>query len=230
MIETEIAFADLNDDIELAEAMIKYIVKYVLDHFADDMQFFNQWVDKGCIERLETLLKNEFIRLEYTQAIDILEKSGESFDHPVSWGIDLQTEHERYLTEQHFNQPVVVINYPKDIKAFYMRLNDDNKTVAAMDILLPGIGEIVGGSQREERLDVLQERLVHAGLDPHEYDWYLDLRRYGTVPHAGFGLGFERLIRYITGVENVRDVTPYPRTPQSIPPNNATRGSDKKTD
>jgi len=219
MIEPEIAFADLNDDIELAESMIKYVVKHILENYADDMAFFNQWVDKGCIERLEKMLQHDFERLDYTDAIDILTQSKKKFEHPVSWGIDLQTEHERYLTEEHFKKPVVVSNYPKDIKAFYMRLNDDNKTVAAMDILLPGIGEIVGGSQREERLDILQQRLVQAGLDPHEYDWYLDLRRYGTVPHAGFGLGFERLIRYITGVANVRDVTPYARTPQSIPPN-----------
>ena len=219
MIEPEIAFANLNDDIELAEAMIKYVVKDILERYPDDMAFFNQWVDKGCIARLEHMLENNFERLSYTQAIDILTKAKKTFEQPVSWGIDLQTEHERYLTEEHCKKPVVVTDYPKDIKAFYMRLNEDNKTVAAMDILLPGIGEIVGGSQREERLDILEQRLTHAGLNPKEYDWYLDLRRYGTVPHAGFGLGFERLIRYITGVANVRDVTPYARTPQSIPPN-----------
>ena len=219
MVEPEIAFADLNDDINLAEAMIKHVVKDILEQYPDDMAFFNQWVDKGCIERLETMLKHNFERLDYTQAIDILLKSSKKFDNPVAWGIDLQTEHERYLTEEHFKKPVVVVNYPKDIKAFYMRMNDDNKTVAAMDILLPGIGEIVGGSQREERVDRLEQRLNSAGLDPQEYSWYLDLRRYGTVPHAGFGLGFERLIRYITGVANVRDVTPYARTPKHIPPN-----------
>ena len=221
MIEPEIAFANLNDDIELAEAMIKYVVKDILERYPDDMAFFNQWVDKGCITRLENMLQHDFERLDYTKAIDILTQTKKQFEHPVTWGIDLQTEHERYLTEEHFKKPVVVTNYPKDIKAFYMRLNDDNKTVAAMDILLPGIGEIVGGSQREERLDILEQRLTHAGLNPEEYNWYLDLRRYGTVPHAGFGLGFERLIRYITGVANVRDVTPYARTPQSIPPNKA---------
>ncbi len=222
MIEPEIAFADLNDDIDLAEALIKHVSQYVLDHHPDDMAFFNQWVDKGCIDRLTQMLQHDFERIDYTDAITLLSQSKKKFDHPVSWGIDLQTEHERYLSEELLKKPVVVKNYPKEIKAFYMRLNDDEKTVAAMDVLLPGVGEIVGGSQREDRADVLEQRIIAAGLNPREYDWYLDLRRYGTVPHAGFGLGFERLIRYITGVANVRDVIPYARAPGHIPPNKQT--------
>ena len=218
MIEPEIAFADLNDDIDLAEQLIKYIIKTVLEKHEDDMAFFNKWVDKTCLSRLQNVLEEDFVRLDYTDAIDMLIKSNKKFDFPVEWGVDLQTEHERFLTEELIKKPVVVKNYPKDIKAFYMRLNDDNKTVAAMDVLLPGIGEIIGGSQREERLDVLTTRLQEVGLNPDEYSWYLDLRRYGTVPHAGFGLGFERLIRYITGVANVRDVIPYARAPGHIPP------------
>lgn len=219
MVEPEIAFADLDDDIDLAEQLIKYVVRDILENNADDMAFFNKWVDKGCIDRLQAMLDSDFERIDYTQAIELLEKSGKKFEYPVAWGVDLQTEHERFLTEELLKKPVVVKNYPRDIKAFYMRLNDDNKTVAAMDVLLPGVGEIVGGSQREDRLDVLEKRIVEAGLDPQEYDWYLDLRKYGSVPHAGFGLGFERLIRYITGVANVRDVIPFARAPQHIPPN-----------
>ena len=221
MIEPEIAFADLAQDIELAEALIKHVCQTILEQYPDDMSFFNKWVDKSCIARLEAVIAKGFKRIDYTDAITELQKSKKAFEHPVTWGVDLQTEHERFLCEKLYQQPVVVQNYPKEIKAFYMRLNDDNKTVAAMDILLPGIGEIVGGSQREERLDVLTERIQAAGLNPEEYSWYLDLRRYGTVPHAGFGLGFERLIRYITGVANVRDVIPYARAPQHIPPNKA---------
>ena len=219
MIEPEIAFADLNDDIKLAESLMKYVCKDVLDNYADDMQFFNQWVDKECIQRIEKMLSDGFERIDYTDAITQLIAAKHTFEHPVVWGIDLQTEHERYLTDVIFNKPVVVCNYPKDIKAFYMRLNDDNKTVAAMDILLPGVGEIVGGAQREERLDVLQTRIKDCGLNAEEYDWYTDLRRYGSVPHAGFGLGFERLIRYITGIANVRDIAPFPRVPNYMPPN-----------
>jgi len=219
MIEPEIAFADLNDDINLAEALMKHVTRYVLEHHADDMAFFNQWVDKGCVERLNSMLDQDFERIDYTDAINLLLESNKKFDHPVKWGIDLQTEHERYLCEELIKKPVVVKNYPKEIKPFYMRLNDDNKTVAAMDVLLPGVGEIVGGSQREDRVKVLEQRIVAAGLDANEYSWYLDLRRYGSVPHAGFGLGFERLIRYITGVANVRDVIPYARAPAHIPPN-----------
>ncbi len=229
MVEPEIAFADLNDDIDLAEDLIKYVCRHILEECAEDMAFFNKWVDKECIARIEAMLENDFERIDYTDAIKLLAGSGKKFDYPVAWGIDLQTEHERYLTEELLKKPVVVKNYPKDIKAFYMRLNDDNKTVAAMDVLLPGVGEIVGGSQREERFDVLEKRLIEAGLDPQEYDWYLDLRRYGTVPHAGFGLGFERLIRYITGVANVRDVIPYARAPQTIPPNKPV-SSEKKAE
>lgn len=221
MIEPEIAFADLIDDMDLAEQFLKYITQSVLENHDDDMQFFNQWVDKGCLARLTTMLEKPFERLRYDDAIRILSSASQRFEHPVEWGMDLQTEHERYLCEQHCQQPVIVYDYPTHIKAFYMRLNDDNRTVAAMDVLLPGVGEIIGGSQREERLDVLTQRIIDAGLNPTEYDWYLDLRRYGSVPHAGFGLGFERLIRYITGVSNVRDVIPYARAPQHLPPNKA---------
>lgn len=229
MIEPEIAFANLEDDAELAEKLMKYVVQDILNRYPDDMAFFNKWVDKGCIERLENMLKSPFEHVDYTQAIELLQKSNKKFEHAVTWGIDLQTEHERFLTEQLLKKPVIVKNYPKEIKAFYMRMNDDNKTVAAMDILLPGIGEIVGGSQREERLDVLEQRLIASHLNPSDYAWYSDLRRYGTVPHAGFGLGFERLIRYITGVANVRDVIPYARAPQHIPPNKATSNITSET-
>ena len=213
MIEPEIAFADLADDAALAEAMLKYVFKAVLDERADDMAFFEERIEKGVIAKLQGMVEREFVRMDYTDAIDILKKSGEKFVYPVEWGMDLQSEHERYLAEKHVNGPLVLMNYPKDIKAFYMRLNDDGKTVAAMDVLAPGIGEIIGGSQREERLSVLDARMVEVGLDPSHYSWYRDLRRYGTVPHAGFGLGFERTISYITGLANVRDVIPFPRTP-----------------
>ena len=215
MIEPEIAFASLDDAAGLAEAMLKYAFKAVLAERADDMAFFAERVDKEAIERLEKFVSADFAQIDYTDAIDILLKSGQKFENPVSWGIDLSSEHERFLAEKHFCAPVVVKNYPKDIKAFYMRLNDDGKTVAAMDVLAPGIGEIIGGSQREERLDVFDARLEEMGLNKEDYWWYRDLRRYGTVPHSGFGLGFERLIAYVTGVQNVRDVIPFPRTPRN---------------
>ncbi len=211
MVEPEIAFANLNDDADLAEGLLKHVFDRVLNEREDDMAFFAQRIDKTVIDRLRSLVDNNFERMEYTEAIKILENCGEKFEFPVAWGIDMASEHERYLAEIHVGKPVIVMNYPKDIKAFYMRLNDDEKTVAAMDVLAPGIGEIIGGSQREERLDVLDAR-----MDPHlreELGWYRDLRRYGTVPHAGFGLGFERLLNYVTGMENVRDVIPFPRTP-----------------
>jgi asparaginyl-tRNA synthetase len=212
MIEPEIAFADLKDDMDLAEAMIKYIIKFVMERCPDEMDFFNSFVDKGLKERLEHVANSDFGRVSYTEAIEILEKSGKKFDYPVSWGCDLQTEHERYLTEQHFKKPVFVTDYPKDIKAFYMRLNEDGKTVAAADCLVPGIGEIIGGSQREERLDLLEKRIQELGMNPEEYKYYLDLRRYGGCRHAGFGLGFERMVMYLTGISNIRDVLPHPRT------------------
>ncbi len=215
MIEPEIAFADLSDDATLAEAMLKYLFKAVLDERADDMAFFDERIEKGIVAKLENIVNSAFVRMDYTDAIKVLEAAKEKFEFPVKWGIDLQSEHERYLAEKHVNGPLVLMNYPKEIKAFYMRLNDDHKTVAAMDVLAPGIGEIIGGSQREERLDVLDARMVETGLDPAHYSWYRDLRRYGSVPHAGFGLGFERTISYATGLANVRDVIPFPRTPGS---------------
>jgi asparaginyl-tRNA synthetase len=215
MIEPEIAFADLSDAADLAEEMLKYVFQGVVDERADDMAFFQQRVDKTVVERLNSVINNDFVRLDYTDAITILENCGKKFENKVAWGVDLNSEHERYLAEEHFNGPVVLQNYPKDIKSFYMRLNDDGKTVAAMDILAPGIGEIIGGSQREERLDVLDKRLAEMNLDPADYSWYRDLRRYGTVPHSGFGLGFERLVAYATGMQNVRDVIPFPRTPNN---------------
>ena len=215
MIEPEIAFADLADAADLAEEMLKYVFQAVLDERADDMAFFQQRVDKTVVDRLNSVINNDFVRLDYTDAITILENCGKKFENKVAWGVDLNSEHERYLAEEHFNGPVVLQNYPKDIKSFYMRLNDDGKTVAAMDILAPGIGEIIGGSQREERLDVLDKRLAEMNLDPADYSWYRDLRRYGTVPHSGFGLGFERLVAYATGMQNVRDVIPFPRTPNN---------------
>jgi asparaginyl-tRNA synthetase len=214
MIEPEIAFADLDDDVTFAEEFLKYIFRALLDERADDMAFFNKWVDKGCIARLEQMVEAEFERMDYGDAIAALEKSGRSFEFSPHWGADLQSEHERYLTEEAVGRPVAVINYPKDLKAFYMRLNEDGRTVAAMDVLAPGIGEIIGGSQREERLDVLDARIDATGLKKEDYWWYRDLRRYGTVPHAGFGLGFERAIQYATGVENIRDVIPFPRAPR----------------
>ena len=212
MIEPEMAFADLNDNMEIAEEMLKYIIQYVLDHAPEEMEFFNNFVDKGLLERLDNILSNEFGRVTYTEAVELLKKSGQQFEYPVEWGIDLQTEHERYLTEQIFKKPVFVTDYPVEIKAFYMRLNDDQKTVAAMDLLVPGVGEIIGGSQREERLDVLEARMDELGLKREDYWWYLDLRKYGGTRHAGFGLGFERAVMYLTGVGNIRDVLPYPRT------------------
>ncbi|KES16667.1 asparagine--tRNA ligase [Gilliamella apis] len=215
MMEPEVAFADLNDNAKLAEDMLKYVFKKVLEKRADDMQFFAQHIDKDAINRLESFINADFAQVDYTDAITILQNCDAKFENPVSWGIDLASEHERYLAEQHFKAPVVVKNYPKDIKAFYMRMNDDGKTVAAMDVLAPGIGEIIGGSQREERLDMLDKRMDELGLKKEDYWWYRDLRRYGTVPHSGFGLGFERLIVYVTGVQNVRDVIPFPRTPRN---------------
>ena len=215
MIEPEIAFADLADAADLAEEMLKYVFKAVLEERADDMAFFQQRVDKTVVDRLNSVINNDFVRLDYTDAITILENCDKKFENKVAWGVDLNSEHERYLAEEHFNGPVVLQNYPKDIKSFYMRLNDDGKTVAAMDILAPGIGEIIGGSQREERLDVLDKRLAEMNLDPADYSWYRDLRRYGTGPHSGFGLGFERLVAYATGMQNVRDVIPFPRTPNN---------------
>ena len=212
MIEPEIAFADLNDDMNLAEDMIRYIIRTVLEKCPDEINFFNSFVDKGLKERLELVANSEFGRVSYTDAIEILKKNNDKFDYKVEWGCDLQTEHERYLTEQVFKKPVFVTDYPKDIKAFYMRLNDDGKTVAAADCLVPGIGEIIGGSQREERLDVLEARMAQLGLDPKDYWWYLDLRRYGSCRHAGFGLGFERMVMYLTGISNIRDVELHPRT------------------
>ncbi|MCC6610957.1 MAG: asparagine--tRNA ligase [Burkholderiales bacterium] len=213
MIEPEIAFADLNDDADLAEALLKHVFRTVLEERADDMAFFEERIEKGVIAKLRGIVDSEFVRMDYAEAIGILERAKEKFEFPVKWGIDLQSEHERYLTERHVGRPVIVMNYPKGIKAFYMRLNDDGQTVAAMDVLAPGIGEIIGGSQREERLVVLDARMAEAGLDPAYYGWYRDLRRYGTVPHAGFGLGFERTVAYVTGLSNVRDAIPFPRTP-----------------
>ncbi|HET9624742.1 MAG TPA: asparagine--tRNA ligase [Kofleriaceae bacterium] len=214
MIEPEIAFADLAADAQLAEDFLKSIFAVLLDERKDDMAFFEKFVDPECQKRLAALVESKFTRMDYTEAIKVLEKSGEKFEFPVKWGIDLQSEHERYLTEKVMKGPVAVVNYPKDIKAFYMRMNDDGKTVAAMDVLAPGIGEIIGGSQREERLEVLDARIAEMGLHAADYGWYRDLRRYGSVPHAGFGLGFERAIQYATGIENIRDVIPFPRAPR----------------
>ena len=212
MIEPEMAFADLEDNMEVAEEMLKYIIQYVLDNAPEEMEFFNSFVDKGLLDRLHNILNNDFGRVTYTEAVDLLIKSGKKFEYPVSWGIDLQTEHERYLTEEIFKKPVFVTDYPKDIKAFYMRMNDDNKTVAAMDLLVPGVGEIIGGSQREERLELLEKRMDELGLKKEDYWWYLDRRKYGGTRHSGYGLGFERAVMYLTGMSNIRDVLPYPRT------------------
>jgi asparaginyl-tRNA synthetase len=212
MIEPEIAFADLKDDMILAENMIKYVINYVLEHAPEEMNFFNSFIDKGLIERLQHVASSDFGHVTYTEAIEILEKNNDNFDYKVSWGCDLQTEHERYLTEQVFKKPVFVTDYPKDIKAFYMKLNDDNKTVAAMDLLVPGIGEIIGGSQREDNYDKLVARMNELGLKEEDYEFYLDLRKYGSTRHAGFGLGFERCVMYLTGMTNIRDVIPFPRT------------------
>ena len=213
MIEPEIAFADLSDDATLAERLLKFTFEALLKEREEDLAFFDQWVEKGLLARLTGIVGSEFVRMDYGEAVAVLERATEKFDFPVKWGMDLQSEHERYLTEKHAKKPVIVMNYPKDIKAFYMRVNDDGKTVAAMDVLAPGIGEIIGGSQREERLDMLDARITEMGLHAPDYGWYRDLRRYGTVPHAGFGLGFERTLAYVTGLSNMRDAIPFPRTP-----------------
>ncbi|MCL2357714.1 MAG: asparagine--tRNA ligase [Defluviitaleaceae bacterium] len=216
MLEPEMAFADLDNYLETAEAMLKFVIKYVLEHAPEEMQFFNEWVEKGLLDRLEAVASAGFARCTYTEAIEILQKSGRKFEYPVTWGADLQTEHERYLCEEAFDRPLFLTDYPRDIKAFYMRVNDPDsegrETVAAADLLVPGVGELIGGSQREERIDVLEASLAKFGLAPDDYDWYLDLRRFGGVKHAGFGLGFERLLMYLTGMKNIRDVIPYPRT------------------
>ncbi len=211
MIEPEIAFADLDDDMQLAWDMIKFVLGYVLENCHDEIEFFDKFVDNGLLERLEAVASSDYARITYTDAIELLQKADVTFEYPVEWGCDLQTEHERYITEKVYGKPVFVTDYPKDIKAFYMRVNDDNKTVAAMDLLVPGVGEIIGGSQREERLDVLKARIAEMGLHEEDYWWYLELRQFGTAKHAGFGLGFERLIMYMTGVSNIRDVIPFPR-------------------
>ncbi len=215
MVEPEVAFCELDGLAELAEDFLKYIFGYVLDNCSEDMEFFNRWYNEETISNLTSIVNSPFERISYTEAVDMLLQSEESFEYPVSWGVDLQSEHERYLTEKRIGRPVIVTDYPREIKSFYMRLNDDNKTVRAMDVLAPGIGEIIGGSQREERDDVLRRRMRESGLNEEDYYWYLDLRRYGTVPHAGFGLGFERTVQFITGVSNIRDVIPFPRTPKS---------------
>ncbi len=216
MIEPEISFADLEDNMELAEDMIKYIINYVMENAPEEMEFFNSFVDKGLIERLNKVVNSNFRRLPYTEAIELLQKSGQKFEYPVEWGCDLQTEHERYLTEEIIKAPVFVTDYPKDIKAFYMRMNEDGKTVRAMDLLVPGIGEIIGGSQREERYDVLLDRIKEMGLNEEDYWWYLELRKFGTATHSGYGLGFERMLMYLTGMQNIRDVIPFPRTPKNL--------------
>lgn len=212
MIEPEIAFADINADMDLAEAMMKYIIKDVMEKLPEEMDFFNQFIDKGLLERLNHIVNSDFARITYTEAIELLEKSDEKFEFPVKWGVDLQSEHEQHICKK-LGKPTFVTGYPKDIKAFYMRLNDDQKTVAAMDLLVPGVGEIIGGSQREERLEILDARIEEMGLNKEDYWWYRDTRKYGGVPHAGFGLGFERMIMYMTGMTNIRDVIPFPRTP-----------------
>lgn len=214
MIEPEMAFADLHDNMALAESYLKHCLTYLLNTCPDDMKFFNEFIEKGVIAKLEHVIQTPFEQLPYTDAIEILKKAPKKFQYPVSWGIDLQSEHERYLAEEYFKKPVILINYPAEIKAFYMRMNDDEKTVAAMDVLCPGIGEIIGGAQREERLDMLERRMAAMNLKPEDYNWYLDLRKFGTVPHAGFGLGLERLVLFATGMENIRDVIPFPRTPK----------------
>jgi asparaginyl-tRNA synthetase len=216
MVEPEMAFCDLQGDMDLAESFLKYVFRYVMDHCTEDMAFFQDRIDKSVIATAENIINNEFARVTYTEAVDLLEKADRKFEYPVSWGLDLQSEHERYLAEVLFQKPVIVTHYPTEIKAFYMRLDEGGKTVSAMDILAPNIGEIIGGSQREERLDVLLDRIKVSGLDPETYWWYTDLRRYGTVPHAGFGLGFERLVQFMTGMTNIRDVIPFPRSPLNV--------------
>jgi len=215
MMEPEMAFADLQDDMNLAEKMMKYLINYILKELPEEMEFFDKFIEPGLIERLKLVANADFARVTYTEAVELLIKSGEKFAYPVEWGIDLQTEHERYITEKIYNKPVFLIDYPKDIKAFYMKQNEDGKTVRAMDLLVPGIGEIIGGSQREERYEVLEKRMIDMGLKVEDYSWYLDLRKYGSVPHAGFGLGFERAIMYLSGMANIRDVIPFPRTPKN---------------
>jgi asparaginyl-tRNA synthetase len=215
MVEPEMAFFELRDNMDLAERFLKRLFRDVLERCPEEMQFFNQRIDPTAIETLEKIVQGPFVHLSYTEAVEILKQSGQQFEFPVAWGHDLQAEHERYLTEKHFQQPVILFDYPRTIKPFYMRLNDDGRTVRAMDVLVPKVGEIIGGSQREERIDVLRQRMQEQGLDEENYWWYLDLRRYGTVPHSGFGLGLERTIQFITGMGNIRDVIPYPRTPGS---------------
>jgi asparaginyl-tRNA synthetase len=215
MIEPEMAFFDIHDDMDLAEDFLKYLITFALDHCADDLAFLNEMYDKELIDRLKGVLANPFMRLDYTEAIRILQESGKKFEFPVEWGCDLQSEHERYLVEQHFGKPVILTNYPKDIKAFYMKQNDDGKTVRAMDVLFPRIGEIIGGSQREENLEKLLNRVREMGMSEEEMWWYIDTRKFGSVPHSGFGLGFERLVLFVTGMANIRDVIPFPRTPQN---------------
>ncbi len=213
MMEPEMSFCDLEGNMDIAEEMIKYIISYVMEHCPEEMQFFNSFIDKGLLERLNHIVSSDFVRITYTEAVDILQKSGKKFEYPIEWGLELQTEHERYLTEEVFKKPMFVTDFPKDCKAFYMRVNDDNKTVAAMDMLVPGVGEIIGGSQREERYEVLLDRIREMGLDEETYYWYLDLRRYGGVKHSGYGLGFDRILMYLTGMSNIRDVQMFPRTP-----------------
>ena len=215
MIEPEIAFADINDNMDLAEDMVKYVVNYVMENAKEELEFFNNFVEKGLLEKLDNVVNSEFGRISYTEAIDILMKNNDNFEYKVKWGTDIQTEHERYLSEKIFKKPVFAVNYPKEIKAFYMRMNEDNKTVAAMDLLVPGIGELIGGSQREERLEFLEKRMDEMGVPKDNMWWYLELRKYGGVKHSGFGLGFERLIMYLTGMSNIRDVIPFPRTPKN---------------
>jgi len=215
MIEPEMAFYDIKDNMDLAEEFIKYLIRYALDHCADDLDFLNKMIDKELIERLQGVLKTDFVRLPYTEGVEILMKSGQKFEYPVSWGVDLQSEHERYLVEKHFGKPVILTDYPKDIKAFYMKQNEDGKTVRAMDVLFPKIGEIIGGSQREESFDKLQARIDELGMDMSCLWWYMDTRRFGSCPHSGFGLGFERLLLFVTGMQNIRDVIPFPRTPKT---------------
>ncbi|AYZ74739.1 asparagine--tRNA ligase [Fusobacterium necrophorum] len=216
MIEPEMAFADLDVNMDIAEKMVKYIIRYVMDTCPEEMNFFNQFIEKGLFDKLNNVLNNDFGRLSYTEAIDILKKSGKKFEYPVEWGIDLQSEHERYLAEEYFKKPVFLVDYPKDIKAFYMKLNEDEKTVRAMDLLAPQIGEIIGGSQREDNLEILEQRISELGMNKEDYSFYLDLRKYGSFPHSGYGLGFERMIMYLTGMANIRDVIPFPRTPNNI--------------
>lgn len=216
MIEPEMAFADLDVNMDIAEKMVKYIIRYVMDTCPEEMNFFNQFIEKGLFDKLNNVLNNDFGRLSYTEAIDILKKSGKKFEYPVEWGIDLQSEHEKYLAEEYFKKPVFLVDYPKDIKAFYMKLNEDGKTVRAMDLLAPQIGEIIGGSQREDNLEILEQRISELGMNKEDYSFYLDLRKYGSFPHSGYGLGFERMIMYLTGMANIRDVIPFPRTPNNI--------------